>query len=60
MNVLIKNKFIKFIKYKKRRKIETELKHFHELKISDNIDQKNISSVAKKVKSGEISTSGSE
>ena len=60
LNALIEKKFPKFVKNKKRRKIEKDIQHFQEMRISKDESKKSISSLAKSVESGEISFSSSE
>ena len=60
LNALIKKKFQKFVKNKKRRNLEKELQHFQEMQISDDESKKSISTFAESVESGEISASNSE
>ena len=60
LNALIKKKCQKFVKNKKRMKIEKELQHFQEIQISDDKDKKSISSFAESVIIIEISSSSSE
>ena len=60
LNVLIKKKFQKFVKNKKRWKTEKELQHFQEMQSSDNERKNSVSSLEESVESGEISSSSSE
>ena len=54
LNALNENKVQKFVKNKKRRKTDKELKHFKQLQISDyDEDKKSIFSVAESGVSGE-------
>ena len=60
LNALIEKRFQKFVKNKKRRKIEAELQHFHEMQIYDDESKNSVSSVAESMESREISSSNSE
>ena len=44
LNALIERKFQKFVKKKKRRKAEKELRHYQEMQISNDETKKSISS----------------
>ena len=60
LNALIKKKFQKFVKNKKRRKTEKELQHFQAMQISDDKSKKSIFCFAESTESEEISVSSSE
>ena len=60
MNTVIKKNFQKFVKNKKRSKMEKELRHSQEMQIHDNESKKIVFSLAASIESGEISSSSSE
>ena len=57
LNALIEKKFQIFVKNKKKRKTKKEIKHFQELQVSNDEEEKSISGV---VESKQILSSSSE
>ena len=60
LNPLIDKKFQKLVTNKKRWKIEKEPQHFQEMQISDNKDEKSVSSLVESMERGEILSSNSK
>ena len=60
LNALIEEKFQKFVENKKGEKQKKSPTFFQEIQISDNESKNSVSSLAKRVESGEIPSSSSE